>query len=48
MLFPVNQRRSAREYSRGSCPPAVIAADGHGMILIDGRVNLLDATYRVA
>jgi site-specific recombinase XerC len=30
------------------CPPTVSAADGHGMILTERRVDAEDATYRVA
>jgi hypothetical protein len=29
------------------CLPKVSAADGHGMILIERRVSVEDATYRV-
>jgi len=29
------------------CPAAVSAPDGHGMILIERRVDIKDATYRV-
>src|ERR1022692_2893512 len=43
--YPVRPCRGILPW-RG-CPPAVSAADGHGMILIERRVVLVDATYRV-
>src|SRR5580700_10620943 len=39
--------RPAGTTSAAGCLPAVSAPDGHGMILIERRVDLEDATYRV-
>ena len=44
--FSIRPGRAGNTQAAG-CPPTVSAPDGHGMILIELRVDLEDATYRV-
>ena len=45
-LFSIWPGRAGTTSAAG-CLPAVSASDGYGMILIERRVDLEDATYRV-
>jgi hypothetical protein len=44
---PLPHRYGQSVVSPAGCLPAVTAPDGYGMILIESRVDLENATYRV-